>query len=154
MRRGFLIIAAAAIVVYACVEPPPKISAIPTNGLALKVFVFGASAQEARRAFQAVKETNQSFSIVNEGGDGELLVGLENDAPKCVQPTALCQYRVAFRVRNYKGEVVHSAVATTISASSDRCPDLCAKALNNMVVKVVEAAATALKAGAPPPEEP
>jgi hypothetical protein len=153
LRTRFILATAVAglVALYACVEPPPKISAIPSQGLALKVFVFGASAQDARRAFEAVRQNNQSFSVVNEGGDGEVLVGLENDSPKCVPPTALCQYRVAFRVRNYKGEVVQNTPATTISASSDRCMDLCAKALNNMVVKVVEAAAVALKSGAPPP---
>jgi hypothetical protein len=141
-----------ALFLAACVDPPPKISAIPSSGLALKIYVFGASAQEARRAFEAAKQNNQGFSVVNEGGDGEVLIGLENDSPKCVPPTALCSYRVAFRVKSYKGDVVHTS-ATTVSANADRCADLCAKALNNLVVKVVETAANSLKNGPPPAEE-
>ncbi len=153
LRRSVpLSLVVAGVVLYACVEPPPKIAAIPANGMALKVYVFGASAQEARRAFDAVKENNKGFSIVNEGGDGEVLVGLENDSPKCVPPTALCSYRVAFRVKNYKGEVVQVG-STSVSANAERCADLCSKALNNMVVKVVEAAANALGHGAASTED-
>lgn len=151
-RTSFLLVPLAGIVIYACVEAPPKISAIPPGGLALKVHVFGASAQDARRAFEAAKQNNQSFSVVNEGGDGDVVVGLENDSPKCVQPTALCSYRVVFRVRNYKGEVV-STSSTTVSATSDHCADLCTKALNNMVVKVVETAANSLKNGPAPADD-
>ena len=70
--------------VHACVEPPPKIAAIPATGLSLRVYAFGASAQEMRRAFEAVHQNNHAFTVVNEGGDGDALVGLENDSPKCV----------------------------------------------------------------------
>jgi hypothetical protein len=145
VRIGFVVGAGVA-VVFACVEPPPKMS-LPPGNLALKVYVFGASAQEARRTFEAAKQTNQGFSVVNEGGDGEVLIGLENDSPKCVQPTALCSFRYAYRVKSYKGDVVATG-SSTVSANSDRCADLCSKALNNLVVKVVESAAAALKNGA------
>ena len=53
---------------------------------------------------------------------------------------------MSYRVRDNKGEILHAST-TTISASSDRCPDLCTKALNNVAVKVVEAAAAVLKSG-------
>ena len=131
---------------HACVEAPPKIAAIPASGLALRVYAFGASAQDARRAFEAVHQNNTQFTVVNEGGDGDVLVGLENDSPKCVPPTALCSLKISFRVRDNKGEILHAAT-TTVSASSDRCTEICTKALNNVAVKVVEAAAGVLKSG-------
>ncbi len=132
--------------VHACVEVPPKIAAIPASGLSLRIYAFGASAQEARRAFEAVHQNNTTFTVVNEGGDGEVLIGLENDSPKCVPPTALCSLKVSFRIRDNKGEVLHAST-TSVSASSDRCSELCTKALNNVAVKVVEAAAGVLKGG-------
>lgn len=147
--RGFCIFAgsvAVATFLHACVEAPPKIPAIPPSGLALRVHVFGASATDARRTFQAVKEKNPSFSVVNEGGDGEVLLGLENDSPKCVAPTALCSFRVSYRIKDKKGEVV-AAQKTTIQASSDHCSDLCQKALNKVAVTIVETAVAALTAG-------
>ena len=127
-------------------EAPPKIAALPPTALAVRVYAFGASAQEARRSFEAVKQNNPTFSVVNNGGDGDLTIGLENDSPKCVPPTGLCSFKVSYRVRDNKGEILHAS-STTISASSDRCSDLCAKALNNVAVKVVEAAAGVLKGG-------
>jgi len=133
--------------VHACVEAPPKISAIPPSGLSLRVYAFGASAQDARRAFEAIHQNNTQFTVVNQGGDGEILVGLENDSPKCVPPTALCEMKISFRVRDNKGETLHAAT-TTVSASSDRCSEICSKALINVAVKVVEAAAGVLKTGA------
>jgi hypothetical protein len=57
--------------------------------------------------------------------------------------------KVSFRVRDNKGEILHAST-TTISASSDRCSELCSKALNNVAVKVVEAAAGVLKGGGAP----
>jgi hypothetical protein len=131
---------------HACIEAPPKIAAIPASGLALRVYAFGASAQDARRAFEAVHQNNTQFTVVNEGGDGDVLVGLENDSPKCVPPTALCSLKISFRVRDNKGEILHAAT-TTVSASSDRCTEICSKALINVAVKVVEAAAGVLKTG-------
>ncbi|HVH41588.1 MAG TPA: hypothetical protein VM925_04570 [Labilithrix sp.] len=128
----------------ACVEPPPKIAAIPSSGLALRLFVFGASAQEARQAFEAAKQNNKNFTLVKEGGDGEVVVGLENDSPKCVAPTALCSFKLAFRVRDNQGNVVHVST-TTASANAEKCSDLCDRALNAAVVKVIEASAAALK---------
>lgn len=144
-------IAAVVLCAQACVEglfreAPPKIAALPPTPLALRVFAFGASAQEARKAVEAVKQNNPTFSVVNEGGDGDVLIGLENDSPKCVPPTGLCSFKVSFRIRDNKGEVLHAST-TNISASSDRCGDLCAKALNNVAVKVVEAAAGVVKGG-------
>jgi hypothetical protein len=138
-------VALATTVVFSCVEPPPKMS-LPPGNLALKVYVFGASAQEARRAFDYAKQNNPGFSIVHEGGDGEVLVGLEKDSPACLPPTALCSFKVVYRVRNYRAEVVHTGTAA-VSANSERCADLCEKAINDMVVKVVEAAASALHPG-------
>ena len=132
---------------FACIEPPPKIASIPPQGLAVRVHVFGAQAQEARGTFQEVRKHNQQFKLVNEGGDGEILVGLENDSPKCVAPTALCSYKVSYRIKDRKGDVVASAT-TSVSASSDKCNDLCAKALVNVVTKLVETAAPLLASGA------
>jgi hypothetical protein len=130
----------------ACFEPPPRIESIPPSGLALRLHVFGASAKDASDAFQALKQTNKGFALVREGGDGEVLVGLENDSPKCVAPTALCSFKVALRIKNNAGKVVHTSV-TQVSANAERCADLCEKALNNLVVKVVDAAVAALKGG-------
>ncbi|MBX3192416.1 MAG: hypothetical protein KF819_35825 [Labilithrix sp.] len=132
----------------ACVEPPPKIPAIPASGLALRVHVFGASATDALQRFRSVREKNPSFSVVNDGGDGEVLLGLDNDSPKCVAPTALCSFRVAYRIKDRRGEIVASQ-STTVQATSDRCADLCTKALNKVAVMVLEAAAGALTSGAP-----
>jgi hypothetical protein len=133
-------------IVAACVEPPPKISSIPSSGLAVRLYVFGASAQEARQAFQAAKQNNKSFSIVKEGGDGEILLGLDNDSPKCVAPTALCSFKMSFRIKDNEANVVHAAT-TSVSATAERCGDLCDRALNTAVVKVIEAAVVALKHG-------
>jgi hypothetical protein len=138
--------ALSAIGLHACIESPPKIPAIPASGLALRVHVFGASATDARRTFQAVREKNPSFSVVNEGGDGEVLLGLDNDSPKCVPPTGLCSFRVSYRIKDKKGDVV-AAQTTMIQASSDNCSNLCAKALNKVAVTVLEAAAGALGSG-------
>jgi hypothetical protein len=131
---------------HACMEPPPKIPAVPATGFALRLYVFGASAEDAHRTFATVKENNPSFQLVNAGGNGEVLVGLENDSPHCVAPTAMCSYRVSYRIRDNAGAVV-SASTTTIEATSDRCSDLCDQALNHVAVKVVETAATLLLGG-------
>lgn len=133
---------------FACGEPPPKVASIPPQGMSLRVFAFGASAQDARGAFEAARQTNQKLRIVREGGDGEVLVGLENDSPKCVAPTALCSFKVAYRIKDNQGKVVH-AETIGVSANAERCNDLCGRALNNMVVKVLEAAATHLKIADP-----
>jgi hypothetical protein len=143
---GALLAAAA---LHACVEPPPKIASIPKAGLALRVHVFGAQASEARRSIESVKENNKNFSVVKEGGDGEVVLGLENDSPKCVAPTALCSYKIAVRVKDKDNKVVHVST-TTVAASSDRCSDLCAKALVDVAVKVVEIASASLKGEAVP----
>lgn len=151
MRRPILFTFAAAAFTtsfYACVEPPPKIASIPSNGLSLRVHVFGANAYDARSTIDAVKENNKSFKVVPEGGDGEVLLGLENDSPHCVAPTALCSYKIAMRIKDRKGVIVHQSVST-VQASSDRCADLCSKALNNVAVKVVETAASVLGGSAP-----
>lgn len=155
MRARLLLTALAVIgIASACVEPPPKIESIPPSGLSLRVHVFGASAEEARRAFKAARQNNKNFSLVQEGGDGEVLVGLENDSPKCVAPTALCSYKVAFRIRDNAGKIVHSEV-TAATANAERCADLCERARTALVVKVIEAAVVALKAsGAEAAHEP
>jgi hypothetical protein len=142
----------AAVPFTACVEPPPKIAAMPASGLSLRLYTFGASAKEAREAFELVKANNKSFALVREGGDGEVLVGLENDSPKCVQPTALCSFKVAYRIKDNQGKVVHAST-TTISANAERCTGLCERALNNIAVRVVEAAAAALKGNEIPVDE-
>jgi hypothetical protein len=129
---------------YACIEPPPKIDAIPSSGLALRVKVFGASAQDSEKSFEAVKQNNKNFSIVQDGGDGEVLIGLDNDSPACVPPTGLCSYKVSYRIRDNAGNVV-AQDTTSVQATSDHCQGLCAKALTNVSVKVVEAASSALK---------
>ncbi|MEO6420245.1 MAG: hypothetical protein ABIP39_12590 [Polyangiaceae bacterium] len=139
-------VAIAAIGLYACVEPPPKIASIPSSGLALRVYTFGAAAEDARRAFQAVKENNKSFSVVREGGDGEVLVGLDNDSPQCVPPTGLCSFKISYRIKDSSGVVVQAAT-TSVTATSEHCSDLCSKALNNVAVRVVEAASAVLKPG-------
>ena len=131
---------------YACVEPPPKIDSIPASGLALRVNVFGASAQDSEKSFEAVKQNNKNFAIVQDGGDGEVLIGLDNDSPACVPPTGLCSYKVSYRIRDNSGNVV-AADTSSVTATSDHCQGLCAKALTNVSVKVVEAASNALKSG-------
>jgi hypothetical protein len=136
----------------ACVEPPPKIAAIPASGLSLRLHVFGADAEDALRSFESVKENNKTFAVVPQGGDGEVLIGLENDlGGKCVEPTALCEFRVSYRIKNAQGEVIHAETAT-ISANATSCTMICPKALNNVASKIVESAAAHLKGGAPPVE--
>jgi hypothetical protein len=143
---------AVAVGIYACVEPPPKIDAIPASGLALRVNVFGASAQDSEKSFEAVKQNNKNFAIVTDGGDGEVLVGLDNDSPACVPPTGLCSYKVSYRIRDNAGNVV-AADTTSVTATSDHCNGLCAKALTSVSVKVVEAASNALKSGGSAPAD-
>jgi hypothetical protein len=142
----FAAVALAVLGIYACAEAPPKIASIPSSGLALRVYTFGAAAEDARRAFQAVKENNKSFSVVREGGDGEVLLGLDNDSPKCVAPTGLCSFKISYRIRDNNG-VILQAATTSVTATSEHCADLCSKALNNVAVKVVEAASAVLKPG-------
>ena len=148
VSHGATVVASAVVVVAAaCVDPPPKIQSIPASGLALRLYVFGANAQDTYEAFNAAKRTNENFHLVKQGGDGEVLVGLENDSPKCVPPTGLCSYKVAVRVRDNGGSVVHAATLSA-AASGDRCGDLCSKAVNSVVIQVIEAAVAALKNGA------
>jgi len=149
LALALLFAPALAVVVEACAEPPPKIDSIPSSGLALRVTVFGASAEDMKHSLEAVKQNNKSFAVVTDGGDGEVLVGLDNDSPACVAPTALCSYKVAYRIRDNEGKTI-AEETTSVNATSDHCSGLCAKALNNISVKVVEAAAAALK-GAPLP---
>ena len=149
MRKKLLLVGvcgSAAAAAWACVEPPPKIAAIPPSGLSIRLHVFGANAMDAKQTFDAAKQNNKTLHIVQQGGDGEVLVGLDNDSPKCVEPTALCSYKVVYRVKNANGEVV-ALGATSASANADRCSDLCARALNQVTVKVLEVASAALKGG-------
>lgn len=143
-RLGLIFVPAMVATLYACVEPPPKIDSIPASGLSLRVKIFGASAQDSENSFQAVKQNNKNFAIVQDGGDGEVLVGLDNDSPACVPPTGLCSYKVSYRIRDNAGNVV-AQETTSVQATSDHCNGLCAKALTNVSVKVVEAASNALK---------
>jgi hypothetical protein len=143
-----ILAAAAALTLAGCIPPPPKVTAIPTTGLSLRVHIFGASASDVNDAFVAAHKNNPAFHVVNEGGDGDILVGLENDSPMCVPPTGLCSFQVGYRIRNNGGEALASAT-TTITARSDRCSDLCTQAINNVVVKVLEDAANAISAGVP-----
>ena len=100
-------------------------------------------AQDARQAFSAAHQTNKQLKVTNEGGDGEVLIGLEEDSPKCVQPTAICSYKVAVRIRDNQGKTVHASTLNA-TANAERCQDICEKALNVAVVKVVDAAVAAL----------
>lgn len=140
-----------AIMCDACLDPPPKITTLPPAGLSVRVHIFGAAANEVNQAFLAVNKNNPSFHIVNDGGDGDILLGLENDSPMCVPPTGLCSFKVAYRIRDKTGEAV-ATNTTSITAESDHCADLCARAVNNVVVKVIEDASTALTG--PPPAPP
>jgi len=153
-RSLVLVLVAVAVpaALYACVEPPPKIASIPPAGLAIRLHVFGAKAEDARHTFEAAKQNNKGFSVVKEGGDGEVVVGLENDSPKCVQPTALCSFKVSYRIKDREGHVVHAST-TSVVATSDRCPDLCAKALVSVATKVIDTAAGLLASGAPAMDE-
>lgn len=132
----------------ACVEPPPKIAAIPQSGISFRLHVFGAQAQEARQAFNSAKQTNKNLRVVPEGGDGEVVVGLEEDSPKCVQPTAICSYKVAVRIRDNQNKTVFASTLNA-TANAERCQDLCEKALNVVVVKVVETAVASLNPKGP-----
>jgi hypothetical protein len=138
--------AAFALTAYACVPPPPKVNNLPPAGLSVRVHIFGASASEVNDAFNAAHKNTPTFHIVNQGGDGDVLLGLENDSPMCVPPTGLCSFKVSYRVRNNSGETLASA-NSTITAESDHCSNLCTQAINNVVVKVIEDAATAISAG-------
>jgi hypothetical protein len=140
---GGVVIATLATTFAACIDPPPKIAAIPQGGIAFRLYVFGAQAQEARQAFDSAKQTNKNLKVVREGGDGEVVIGLEEDSPKCVQPTAICSYKVAVRIRDNQGKTVFASTLNA-TANSERCADLCDKALNVVVVKVVETAVASL----------
>jgi hypothetical protein len=127
----------------ACVAPPPRVAAVSAAGLSLRVHVFGASATEVNDAFVAANKTTPNFHVVHDGGDGDLVLGVENDSPMCVPPTGLCSFKISYRVLSNGGEAL-TANTTTITAQSDRCANLCTQAINNVVVKVIEDAATAL----------
>ena len=130
----------------ACVTPPPKIASIPASGLSLRLYVFGADAEKAHHTFEAIKENNPSFSLVNQGGDAEVVVGLEQDSGACVEPTALCSYQVSYRIRSADGTVLGEAT-TNVNASASQCSGLCTQALNDVTVKIVELAVSALQGG-------
>ncbi len=145
--------AAAALVAlacYECVPPPPQVTSVPASGLSLRVHVFGASATDVNEAFLAAQKTTKSFHVVHDGGDGDLVVGLENDSPMCVPPTGLCSFKISYRLRNNNGDPLASNT-TTVTAQSDHCANLCAQAINNVVVKVIDEAATAI--GSAPPAD-
>jgi hypothetical protein len=154
--RQLVLASSAAIAVpmlaVACVAPPPRIPAIPPAGLAVRLHVFGASAKDARGVFEAVKEMNPSFSVVPSAGDGEILVGLDQTTTTCVEPTAVCEFRVSYRIKDASGAVIHSATEDIV-ASANSCSRICDEALIATVTKVVGEAATYLK-GNPPPAPP
>ncbi len=133
-----------------CVAPPPTINALSGRNLAIKVFVFGADAEDAKDAFEGIHSNNQTFTVVQSGGDADVLIGLEKDSAKCVEPTALCSYRISYRVRNPKGELLKED-SQTILQDADSCARLCKKVLNKVAVTVVEAAAAAVQSGSPAP---
>ncbi len=133
-----------------CVAPPPSISALSGRNLAIKVFVFGADAEEAKSAFEGVHSNNPTFTVVQSGGDADVLIGIEKDSAKCVEPTALCSYRISYRVRNTKGELLKEDSATILQ-DADSCSRLCKKVLNKVAATVVEAAAGAVQSGSPAP---
>ena len=133
----------------ACTPPPPNVARVPASGLSLRVHVFGSSASDVNDAFIAANKKTPAFHVVRDGGDGDLVVGLENDSPMCVAPTGLCSFKVSYRVRNNDGEAV-AAATTTITAQADHCAHLCTEAINNVVVKVLEDAATAIGSRARP----
>ncbi|MCC6748582.1 MAG: hypothetical protein IT371_13045 [Deltaproteobacteria bacterium] len=135
-------------------EPAPKIAALPPAGLALRVDVFGAQAEDGRGMFDSVRQTNPRLRFVKEGGDGEILMGLDRDNAACVPPTAYCEYRVALRVRDATKKVVHFEL-TTVGASAESCAMICERALQKAAGLAVEKAAKALKGEklAPPAAE-
>jgi hypothetical protein len=133
-----------------CVAPPPTINALSGRNLAIKVFVFGADAEDAKDAFEGIHSNNPTFTVVQNGGDADVLIGIEKDSAKCVEPTALCSYRISYRVRNTKGELLKED-STTILQDADSCARLCKKVLNKVAVTVVEATAAAVQSGAPAP---
>jgi hypothetical protein len=125
---------------------------VPAAGLKLRVHVFGSSATDVNEAFLLVNKNTPAFRVVNEGGDGDVLVGLENDSPMCVPPTGLCSFKVGYRVRNNAGDTLVNQL-TTVTAQSDHCASLCTQAINNVVVKVVGDAVAAITGPAPAPAE-
>lgn len=128
----------------ACVEAPPALPALASKPLAIRLHVFGADAEDAHDAVVSLKRNNPTFSVVQDGGDGDVLIGIEKDSAQCVEPTALCSYRISYRVRRPGGEVV-LARDETVLADSDSCSRLCDKALNKVASKVVGDAADALR---------
>jgi hypothetical protein len=128
----------------ACLKPAPKLAHFPPQGVALRVDVFGAQAEQARSMFESVRNSNRGLSFVKELADGEVLVGLEQSTVPCVEPTAYCEFRVAMRVRNPAGSVVHAA-QTTVGASGDSCYRICDQALQNVATLAVSKAAELLK---------
>ena len=65
----------------------------------------------------------------------------------CAPPTGLCSFKVSYRVKNNGGETIVSNT-TTITSQSDHCANLCVAAINNVVVKVIEDAASAVSGAA------
>jgi hypothetical protein len=128
----------------ACVEAPPALPALASKPLSIRLHVFGADAEDAHDAVVSLKRNNPNFAVVQDGGDGDVLIGIEKDSAQCVEPTAHCSYRISYRVRRAGGEVV-LARDETILADSDSCSRLCDKALNKVAVKAVEDAADALR---------
>lgn len=128
----------------ACLEPPPKIAAIPPQGMAIRVHLFGADAEHGRALFDGMKGNNPQLQFVTEGGDGEILIGLDRDNTRCVEPTAYCEYRVALRIRDAAETVLHAEFKPT-GESSQTCSYICRKALMKTVVNAMEKAATLLK---------
>ena len=126
-----------------CVEPPPKIAAIPAGGLSLRLYVFGASAVEVRRTFASARRNNEGFRLVDGEAEADIVVGLEEDSPGCAPPTAVCSFRVVYRVRDKDGTVLDENSATMTSTSSS-CTNVCSLVLRDIATKVIEAAAMAL----------
>jgi hypothetical protein len=133
-----------------CIEPIPKMTGIPVTGLSLRVHVFGADAVDALSTIEAARQNNPELKLVTDGtGDGELLLGLDQDTSKCVEPTGFCEYKISYRVKDSAGRV-RVADSTAISVSDSSCSQLCSKALRKAVVLSIESAAKALSEPAPP----
>jgi hypothetical protein len=152
-----LFVAAAGLASTSCLAPAPKIPHFPPR-VALRIDVFGADAGSARSMFESVHRSNQGLSYVSSGGDGEILLGLDRDRARCVEPTAYCEYRVVLRIRNSAGAIVHSE-QSSIGASAESCSRICDRALQRAATVAVSKAADLLKgesAGAvePPVKEP
>jgi hypothetical protein len=148
MKRIVLFVAAnlAVVAVLSIVLSLLGEQALDDRELGTRRHGIAAASQDGagRHIVPMLEHAFQHIEVGLDGDLGEVLVGLENDSPKCVPPTGLCSFRVSYRIRDNAGNVV-SASSTNVSATADSCSALCEKAINNVAVKVVEVAAGVLK---------